>query len=268
MKPKFLIRAILLILLSSVGARCAQESNGTPEELAKKTAKYADRSDYSSIEQLIDTQESGWGASPGTSYFDNMLQIGSALAQNPKQSDERYWIFRKVVWKTLLKSYPPVKDSTEFERVDHAKAQLLFDAVNVVPYVVAANPDMFASIRHDTAMMLMEYARQIRSLIVPGYKEKPVPMNNIAERRRLFQNEIDNALQREMQAALGRLSSRFYLYSIIYAYKQPPRNDEEMFELMNALNIQGSDRAMVLRQVNWATQNSSSPTAAPPASHS
>jgi len=238
--------SLALVLLVTPVARAENIST----ELGSQAENFANQGNFFKIVELIDAEETSWKSSPSISYFENMEQICLALMMTGSSNDQRYWLFRKAAWDALLKSAPLAKDALDIWRVDNLKERLLFAATDAIPYVVQASPDMYVTIRHDSALMLIEYARQIYAQLVPGYRYKPVAAaNDPVGRKRLRQNEIDNAIQDEMRMASHRLASRRYVYDLTMAYSHPPRDDWELKQVLDALNIQGANRETIIRVV-------------------
>jgi hypothetical protein len=126
-------------------------------------------------------------------------------------------------------------------------------AEDITPYVDSLRPEMFAQVRHDTFLMLSEYARQLHLTIIPDYNQKFFgAMNDFAERQRLMQIEIDNQIQAQARAALSRLATD-HLYYLVNAYKHEPRDDDELKTLLDIMNVQGADREHVLRDIRNST---------------
>lgn len=237
------------LFLASAVVQASDEANA----LGSQVFELANQGDFRAIEKIIDAQENQWKSSPNISYFDNIKAISLALVMTGTSNDRRYWLFRTVAWDALLKPAPPVPasmDSSELWRSDNCKEDIIFAAKGAIPYVVQASPDMYVSIRHDTALMLIEYARQIHAQLIPNYHNKPVAAGNDPDGGpRLRQNAIDNSVQNELQSASHRLASRKYVYDLITAYSHPPRDDEELKEVIDALGIHGTDLQEIIRRV-------------------
>ena len=213
--------------------------------LGSKVADFARRDDLSSIQNLIQEQEAVWETSPDVSYFENMEAIAMGLrtgADNTRQ----YWLYRKAIWEVLLKPFPPVGGSSDIETILNSKERLLAFARSAASWNSTVSDNMKIAMRHDTALMFLEYTRQLRAEMIPGYINRPVAaVNDPIGRERLRQNEINNAVQLYVRDALQRLARNHFHY-LSDAYSQRPTNSLELIQLLDALNIQGVDRRYVL----------------------
>ena len=201
----------------------------------------ANQGDSSGIARLIEAEETLWKKAPSITYFQNMFAIGDVLigGTNPNM----YWLGRKVLWNMLSKPAPN-EDFAPQEYYMYRIELFFSDAEDITTYVNNLSPDMFASVRHDTFLMLAEYARQLHATIVPGYRDKYT--GGFADRHRFMQNAIDNQVQSQAKKALSLLATDHTNY-LIEAYSHDPRNDQELETLLDILNVQGADRETVMR---------------------
>ena len=263
MKLKTFTRLVFLSIVASAFAS-SLAIGAKSQDLKAQVGQFADQGDLASVRNLIDTEETRWNGTPDLLYFEHMNVIGFAL-RDGATADQRYWLFRKVAWATLLKA--PLNGSFDLKRALRAKEELIQAVESTTPYVSQANPDMYASIRHDTALILMEYARQVRALYTPNYKPKPVQAKNgplpgppsmsgttptpkkpgvtVEE---LSRNRAENYDQDALRSAYAGLASD-HLWYLVQAYGRQPRDNEELKGVLDALNIQGVDRETILRQV-------------------
>ena len=232
-----IISGLSIGLLSFHTAAQAQYSN-TP--LESEVAQLASRGDYASIEKLIEKQERLWKTAPSVSYFRDMRSIGSVLTGS--SNAQIYWLGRKVIWDVVLKPAPNEYGAAQAVRL--WKEELFFlDAEDLSPYALSVSREMFASIRHDTFLMLAEYARQANATIIPGYHNRPA---SLADRDK--QNRIDNQVQDQARSAIRWLAEGQDNY-LIEAYRRNPRDDQELKQLLDILNIQGAHRDKILERV-------------------
>lgn len=222
------------------GFAVAQVAN---DQLEKRVAQFADQGNNAAIASLIDAQETVWKTSQ-TEYFHNVYAIARALF--PRSNAQEYWLGRKAIWNLLLKPVPNELDAAR--HVSEWKRAVINDAEAKVYHHI--NDEMFVSLRHDTFLMMSEYARQLRATIIPNYRDKwQGAMNDSAEKKRLVQNRIDNQVQFEARMALRLLAEDGEEY-ITQAYKHPPRDDEELTQLLDNLAIQGVHRERI---IYWVT---------------
>jgi hypothetical protein len=206
-------------------------------DLQKQVSELSAKGDYSAIVTLIDQQESDWRARPSTSYFSNMFSIATVVIG--ETNAEIYWLGRKAIWKALLKPAPNLYGAAQ--RVRSMKEAMLFaEAENITP-LESLSPEMFTAVRHDTFLMLSEYARQARAAFLPGYHNKPV---NGADPH--TQNAIDNGIQAHARYAIEWLAQDQDNY-LIDAYSHAPKDDEELKQLLDILNIRGAERDRIMR---------------------
>ena len=209
---------------------------------AKQVQELANHADYSEIDKLIDSHEVIWQKAPNIAYFQNMFAIGEILLGGT--TEQSYWLGRKVIWKMLLKPTP--NDYIAPQQFYLWRHTMFFlGAEGITPYVESLSPEMFAPVRHDTFLMLSEYARQLHATIIPGYRDKYT--GGMAERHRFMQNAIDNEVQRNARIAISTLPTDHLNY-LINAYSHDPRDDEELKQLFDILNIQSADRKRVIDQ--------------------
>ena len=107
---------------------------------------------------------------------------------------------------------------------------------------------MYAAIRHDMFLMFAQYARQANAVIIPGFHNKFPGATNSAEyamnKEPYRQNRVDDLVQAMVREELGWLQDQTRY--LIEAYSTEPRNDEELKQLLDILNIQGADRKKVM----------------------
>lgn len=237
------IWAILVLVFLAAGSACAQVANPVSP---KQVQELANQGDYAGLVKLIDAQEAGWQKTPSIGYFQDMWSIADVLTGGT--TAQVYWLGRKAIWKMLLKPTPNEHLAPrQFYLWRHT--MFFLGAEAITPYVNNLSPEMFAAVRHDTFLMLSEYARQLHATIIPGYRNKFAgAMNDAAERKRLMQIEIDNEVQSEARAASVSLSddtvSEQYL---IDAYSHDSRDPEELKQLFDILNIRDPEREQVMR---------------------
>jgi hypothetical protein len=231
--PLFL--AIQLLL-----ATCANAAN---MDLAKQVEQLRNQGDIKVLGNLINAEEARWQSAPNLAYFENMQSIGETLIDGT--TNESYWLGRQVLWKSLLKASP---NEYLAPKQFYLSRYVLFSqgAENITPFVDKLDSEQFASVRHDTFLMLIEYARQLHASIISGYVQKfPGAANDPpAKKKKLIQNEIDNEIQYEARRALSLLATDHLQY-LMAAYSRAPRDDQELKALLDALNVQGKDRAEV-----------------------
>lgn len=211
--------------------------------LAKQVEVLVNHGDHSGIVKLIDSEESAWKTAPSISYFQNMFSIGDVLTDGT--TSDIYWLGRKVLWKMLFKPTP--NEYLAPQEFYLWRYSIFFsDAEKITPYVDNLSPEMFAAVRHDTFLMLSEYVRQLHATIIPGYRDKYT--GGVEGRQRFMQNAIDNEVQRQAKKALSLLAiSNGNIYYLIDAYSHDPRDDNELKALLDILNVQGADRARIMR---------------------
>ena len=224
--------------------------------LENQVDQLAKRGDYVAVLNLIETQKNLAETKLNVYYF---LTIGDIADTLTGELDSRfYWLGRQLVWQVLLKPTPNEMNVAQVVRL--CKETLLFEAAeNMGPYEFNASPEMFASIRHDTFLMLAEYARQVHATIVLGYQDKSV---SLAERDK--QNRIDNQVQAHAREAARWLRENQENYLIV-AYSHEPRNDGELKALLDILDIQGGARDRIIQRSAdekryWPTAKSSPTT--------
>jgi len=208
---------------------------------AKQVQELMHKNDYTTLVALVDSTEASWKKAPSIEYFHDMYFIGDILIGGTTQ--EIYWLGRKALWNMLLKPTP--NEYLSPQQFYQWKYTMFFEgAETITPYVDSLSPEMFASIRHDTFLMLSEYARQLHSTIIAGYRDKYT--GGAAERNRFMQNAIDNEVQRTARRALSSLPTDHIQY-LIDAYSHAPKDDAELKALLDILNVQGVDREKVMR---------------------
>lgn len=214
------------------------------EALAKQVNQFAASGDYASIGKLVDAHESAWKTAPSTAYFNEMGTIAFVLLE--QSHDQMYWLGRKVLWDVLTKPAP--REVFAARSVYTEKEDLLrVGAEGFGRYEFNASPEMFASIRHDTFLMLSEYARLLHAEMIPGYKKKPRGAMN-DDIRPFLQNIIDNEVQEQDRKEIQFLAEDQTRFLILF-YRRKPRDDQELKELLDILNIQGATRDAILKQV-------------------
>jgi hypothetical protein len=157
-----------------------------------------------------------------------------------------YWLGRKVIWQMLLKPTP--NEFGAAKNVYFLKQILLSEGAEAItPYVVGLSDEEFVAIRHDTFLMLAEYGRQLQEAIIPGYSDKyTAPMNDPVGREHFKQNAIDNQVQQQALNARCSLAT-FDTEYLAVAYSHRPANPQELKQLLDILNVQGSDRDRLIR---------------------
>jgi hypothetical protein len=209
-------------------------------ELAKKK-------DFSDITEMINTLEQNWKVAPSASYFADMEQIANGLRAAPADA-KRFWLCRATVWKILLKPFPPTDDVSDIYNVQEWKQDQITIARMAARWDPGVSPEMNVAARHDTALMFLEYSRQIHAQLIPNYHGKSyAPAFDSQGRRVASQTEIDNAIQDRLQSAVHGLPNRHMVYYLIEAYSHEPRDPSELKELLDALGIQDGDRESILR---------------------
>jgi len=263
MKIFLLTTLFWCIAFPLLAALNTEDATVDPQALRAQVKQFAEKSDFDDIEHLVAAQDRAWKTAPSESYFQNMLAICLALGDGA-MGERRYWLFRKVAWDALLKAEKAARLSLDMRIVDDSGDDILREAWNIGSYVDQASPDMFAAIRHDTAMMVMEHEREIHALLIPGYRGKPVaPLNDPVGTQLTRQNAIDNNLQEEIGADSGRLANIQFAYYLLAAYKRPPAADQELLEVLNAVNLKDPLRMTVLREVKRAEQSAAGASATP-----
>ena len=172
--------------------------------LEKKVNDLSARGDYASIVKLIDQQEREWVASPSVGYFSNMFSIATLIA-NGETNARIYWLGRKAMWSLLLKPTPNLYGAAQSVR--SVKEAMFFLEAEDTAHIENLSPAMYAPIRHDTFLMLSEYARQVHTTIIPGFHNKFVLGTNPHT-----QNAIDNQVQAEARYALRWLAQNQLSY--------------------------------------------------------
>ena len=219
------------------------------DALKNQVGEFADQGSYDAVVKIVEAEENQWKAGPSIDYFRDMSSIGQMLLS--KRDARFYWLGRKVVWKILLKPTP--NDRFAVNLVTSWKDDLLFSAEDINN--AKRNPEMYAAIRHDTFLMFAEYARQANATIIPGYQNKfpgatfsgfPAPANWPYDMNKepYKQNRIDNLVQTAARNTLEQLKEQTRY--LIEAYSTEPRNDEELRQLLDILNIQGANRKRVM----------------------
>ena len=213
--------------------------SGVPD-LHKQVSDLSAQGNYAELAKLIDQQENLWKTAPGMDYFSNMSVFADFLTD--AKDTQIYWLGRKVIWNVLLKPAPNTYGAPEAVYLE--KRELLrVGAETTTFYVDSSSPKMFALIRHDTFLMLSEYARQAHAIIIPGFRRKPVLMSNPHT-----QDAIDIEAQTQAGYVLDWLSTGQDDY-LIEAYSREPRDDQELKALLDILNIQGGDRGTIIGRV-------------------
>jgi hypothetical protein len=234
-------RGLLGLFLFACNSATAQLPNSFS---VKQVQEFTNRGDYTALVELIDSEEASWKAAPKLSYFRDMSAIGEILtgSTNPKI----FWLGRKAQWDALFKTTPD-EYGVPHEFYFWKGSVLLSNVENITPYEDSLSPEMFALVRHDTFLMLSEYARQLHATITPGYRNKVTgAMSESADRQHYMQNAIDNQVQIQARSALSLLATDHVDY-LIEAYSHHPRDDEELKTLLDILNVQGADRVKVMR---------------------
>jgi hypothetical protein len=212
-------------------------------DFAKMAQGLVSHGDYDALGKLIDSQETEWDNQRYMAYFQNTSVIADILARGTTQ--RMYWMGRKLMWKMLLKPVP--NESHILTEFYISKQEMFLLAAENTASIESLSPEMYAPIRHDTFLMLSEYARQLHATIIPGYHPKfSGAMNDAAERKRLIQNAIDNQIQQEAGFALSSLATDHINY-LINAYSHEPRDDSELKTLLDILNVKNVDREKVMQ---------------------
>lgn len=232
---------VIVLLLFLTGSLHGQN---TGPALEKQVRELMNDGDYASFNRLIDSEEALWKKEPSVAYYRDMFAIGDILTGGT--TPQSYWLGRKALWRMLCKSVPSEYGAAQ--QVYYWKYALLdLGAEAITPYVDNLNPEMFASVRHDTFLMLQEYARQLHATIIPEYHQKySGAMNDGAERERFKQNAVDNQIQLQARKALSALTTDHIQY-LIDAYSHDPRDDDELRKVLDILDVQGADRERVMR---------------------
>ncbi len=85
--------------------------------------------------------------------YRDMFAIGDILTGGT--TPQSYWLGRKALWRMLCKSVPSEYGAAQ--QLYYWKYALLdLGAEAITPYVDNLNPEMFASVRHDTFLMLQD----------------------------------------------------------------------------------------------------------------
>jgi hypothetical protein len=229
-----------LVILGTVSLHAQSPNLG----LAKQAQELVNRGEYDQLVELVDSRDALWQKSPSMAYFGDMFSLGEVLMG--RTTDRIYWLGRKVIWKMLFKPIP--NEYLAPRKFYLSRYQMFSEGVeDISAYVDNLSPGKFAAVRHDTFLMLWEYAKQLHQVYDPNYRQKwPGAMNDAAERKKLIQNEIDNEIQYETRSALSSLATDHVDY-LIEAYSHDPRDDEELKMLLDILNVQGAYRAKVVR---------------------
>jgi hypothetical protein len=187
---------------------------------------------------------------------------GIEFALLGQKSDEFYWLGRAYLWKVLFKPTPDQQGAAQQEF--GLKSDLLRDVEATGGYILNARPDMVVAARHDTCLLLEDYARQINSQLIPNYHSKPVgghysgftfpgdptpapvPPDVI---RQLKQNAVDNEVQEALRRARIDLTQGYNLDNIVEPYRYFPRDNAELIDLLNTLDVQGFRRDYAIRSV-------------------
>jgi hypothetical protein len=234
---------VLFLLLLITGSLHGQN---TGPALERQVHEFVNDGDYASLDRLIDSEEALWKKEPSVAYYRDMFAIGGILTGGT--TAQSYWLGRKVLWKMLFKSVPSEYGAAQDVYV-WKDSLLSLSAEAITPYVNNLSPEMFAVARHDTFLMLQEYARQLHAAIIPGYRDKySAPMNDWAGRQRFKQNAVDNQIQVQAGKALVTLATSIaHIQYLIDAYSHDPRDDDELKALLDILNVKGADREKVIR---------------------
>ena len=230
---------IFIIYLITIA--CAHASNPA---LVKRVRELSRQDDRANLIKLVDAEEVLWKQAPSMTYFRDMLSVGDVLIGGT--SPQIYWLGRVALWNMLLKPVPN-EDGAPQRFYENRYEMFVSDAEDITPYVDKLSPDMFESVRHDTFLMLAEYARQMHASIIAGYRDKySGAANDLAAREHFMQNRIDNQIQAQVRKAISLLAEDHVDY-LIEAYSHEPANEQELKELLDILNVQGADREKVLR---------------------
>jgi len=232
-------RLFFALLLFAVASAYGQYSN---PEMENQVRQLVNLGDYDALVKLTDTQETLWKTSPSEAYFRNMRSIGDVLTG--ATNNRIYWLGRKVVWNMLSKPVPNEHQAAQAVRL-WKKDLLSGGAESLTPYVVGLSNEEFAVVRHDTFLVLTEYARQLHATIIPTYKYKFAGATNAPEydpRENPYkQNGIDNEVQTQANNAISDLPIDHVNY-LETAYSHEPKDPQELKQILDTLNIQGSDR--------------------------
>jgi hypothetical protein len=212
--------------------------------LETKVKQSLKNGDFASLNNLINEEEALWKKQPSVAYFHDMFCIGDTLTGGT--TAQSYWLGRKALWDMLLKPVPSEFGAAQIV-YGWKQTMLKLSAEAITPYVNNLSPDMFAAARHDTFLMLQEYASQLHQTIIPGYRDKySGAMNDWAEKQRFKQNAVGNQIQAQARIALANLPTSHVQY-LIDAYSHEPRDDKELEALMDILNLKQGDRNNVWR---------------------
>ena len=230
----FLLYAMLIagVVVSSR----AQNDAALKQEVQKLVAQ----DDSKGVEELIGKEETFGSDSEVLPNLNNLASIGFVLVDSTNA--KLYWLGRRAFWDVILKPAPNVYLAARLV-YPLKRGVLTAGAENEVPYMANVSSDMYAAIRHDTFLMLAEYAQQIHATVIPGYQDQPTWTQDPDRQRR-----IDNEVQAEARSAKNWLA-KDQNYYLIDAYSTPPRNDQELKELLDILNVQGADREKIMHDI-------------------
>ena len=236
MKSSNVVLRLLLYLMLLLGAFVSSRGQDDAA-LKQEVQKLVVQGDSKAVEELIAKEETFGSSSGALPSVRNLASIGFVLTDSTNA--KMYWLGRRAFWHVILMPSPNVYLAARTV-YSEKRDVLTVGAESVMPYWGDASADMYEAIRHDTFLMLAEYARQIHATVIPGYQDQPTWTQDPDRQRR-----IDNEVQAEARSAKNWLA-KDQNYYLIDVYSTPPRNDEELKELLDILNVQGADREKVL----------------------